>query len=258
MNIALEQLRNGQPLYALGVRFSRTTDIARLAHGAGYHVIWVDLEHSTIALDEAVQICGCAADLGMTPWVRVAERDYGSIGRVLDGGASGIIVPRVEDADQASDAVMATRFPPLGQRSQIAILPQLQFERLPAGETNRRIDAMNTLQVLIETRKGVENADAIAAVDGVDILGVGINDLSADLGCLGEQSHPALQAACEKVIAAARRHGKLPIVGGVADPARYAQLLMLGMAPLIMAGMDGELMQCALRLRIAQERALHP
>jgi 2-keto-3-deoxy-L-rhamnonate aldolase RhmA len=257
MNLTLRQLRDGQPLIALGVRFSRTTDIARLANSAGYQILWVDLEHSTISLDETAQICGCAADLGMTPWVRVPERDYGSIGRVLDGGARGIIVPRVEDADQARVAVMATRFPPLGQRSQIAILPQLRFERLPAAETNRRVDAMNTLQVLIETRKGVENAERIAAVEGVDILGVGMNDLSADLGCLGEQDNPLLQQACEQVVAAARRHGKLAIVGGVADPRRYAQLLALGMVPLIMAGMDGELLQGALQQRVAQARTLH-
>jgi 2-keto-3-deoxy-L-rhamnonate aldolase RhmA len=256
MNSVIDRLRQNQTMLALGVRTSRTTDIARMAYAAGYQILWVDLEHSTISLDETVQICGCASDLGLTPWVRVPERDYGVIGRVLDGGAKGIIVPRVEDAAQAQGCVTAARFPPLGQRSQIAVLPQLQFERRPAAELNRAIDDQTTIQVLLESRKGIDNAETIAAVQGVDILGVGMNDLSADLGCLGDTTNTLLTEACLHVIAAARKHVKLAIVGGIQDADHYAGLIKAGMAPLVMAGIDTDLLLGALRKRVEETRSL--
>jgi len=174
----LDNLRAGQPVLSLGVRSARTADIARFARSAGYRVIWVDLEHSSMSIDCAAQILASAFDLGLEGWVRVPEKDYGVIGRLLDGGATGIIMPRVETAEEAARVVTAARFPPRGQRSQIARLPQFCFERLPAAELMESADRLTSVHILLETATGIANADAIAAVDGVDILHVGLNDLS--------------------------------------------------------------------------------
>lgn len=250
----VERLRAGQPVLALGMRASRTTDSVRWAKAAGYDTIWVDMEHSTLPVDTVSQLCSCAVDLGLMPWVRVPERDYGMINRVLDGGALGIIVARIESADEARTAVVATRFPPLGQRSQLATLPYVNFERLPARELNRRIDSATAVQVLIESRAGVDAADEIAAVEGVDVLGVGCNDLSADMGLTGESSHPDVVAACHRVIEAARRHGKVAIVGGMPECAALDGLRRAGAAPFVFAGTDTELFLNALRQRVEQAR----
>ena len=72
--------------------------------------------------------------MGMEAWVRTAERDLGVIGRLLDGGATGIIAPRIETVEQARQVVAAARFPPRGMRSQIALLPQLGYRRKPAPQ----------------------------------------------------------------------------------------------------------------------------
>src|SRR5882757_6871866 len=109
---AVERLKRGVPVVALGVRSSRTADIARIAHSSGHHALWVDLEHSTMPIDTAALICGAALDLGLAPFVRIPERDYGVIGRLLDGGALGLIAPRVETVEQAQDIIAACRFPP--------------------------------------------------------------------------------------------------------------------------------------------------
>src|ERR1700722_13252165 len=86
---AVERLGQGVPVAALGIRSSRTADIARIARSTGHHAIWVDLEHSTMSIDTAALICSAALDLGLAPFPRVAERDFGAIGRVFDGGALG-------------------------------------------------------------------------------------------------------------------------------------------------------------------------
>ena len=83
----VERLRARHKIIALGIRAARTTDAVRWAKAAGYDTIWVDMEHSSLPVDTVSQLCSCAVDLGLMPWVRVPERDYGTINRVLDGGA---------------------------------------------------------------------------------------------------------------------------------------------------------------------------
>jgi len=161
----------------------------------------------------------------------------------------------VETAAQARDVVTATRFPPLGQRSQLATLPYVNFEKLHARELNQTLNDATAIKVLIESRAGVEAADAIAAVDGVDILAVGCNDLSADLGHTGESTHPEVVEACRSVIAAARRCGKVAIVGGMPDSDALTSLREEGAAPFIFAGIDTDLFLNALRQRIESSRA---
>ncbi|WP_206957856.1 HpcH/HpaI aldolase family protein [Trinickia acidisoli] len=251
----VERLRGGQPVMALGIRASRTTDAVRWAKAAGYDTIWIDMEHSTLPVDTVSQLCSCAVDLGLMPWVRVPERDYGTINRVLDGGALGIIIARVESAEQARHAVTATRFPPLGQRSQLATLAYLDFAKLHARELNVRIDRATALEVLIESRAGVEAAEAIAAVEGVDVLALGCNDLSADMGHTGESAHPDVVAACRRVIDAARRHGKVAIVGGMPECEALDGLRRDGAAPFVFAGIDTDVFLNALRQRVEQARA---
>src|ERR1700676_5275752 len=108
----LESLARGEPLLSLGIRNARTPEIVRIAKTAGFGIVWIDLEHSSISIDCAVQISATAADLGLEAWVRVPEREYGVIGRLLDGGVTGIVAPRVETAKDAQLVVDAARFPP--------------------------------------------------------------------------------------------------------------------------------------------------
>src|SRR5260370_38242130 len=113
----VERLTQGIPVAALGVRSSRTADIARIARSSGHHAIWVDLEHSTMPIDTAALICAAAFDLGLAPFARVPERETGVIGRLLHGGVLWIIAPRVESAEEAQDIVCPLRFPPFSHRS---------------------------------------------------------------------------------------------------------------------------------------------
>lgn len=253
----LARLRAGEPLLSLGVRYARTPDIARMASGAGYDLLWIDLEHSTMPIDTAAAIAATATDLGLGAWVRVPEREHGVIGRLLDGGATGIIAPRVETVAEAARVAAACRFPPRGERSQLALLPQSGFVRMPAAELTRTSNDAVAVQILLESRRGIDQAEAIAALDGVDMLAIGMNDLTAEMGVPGETGHPDVRAACATVAAAAARHGKLAVIGGVGGE-RFRELLGEGFAPLVFAGIDTDVIAAGLAGRVAEGRAHFP
>lgn len=252
------RLRAGEPIVQLGLRNARTSEIVRMASGAGYDLIWVDLEHSSMSIDCAAALAATATDLGMISWVRVPEREYGVIGRLLDCGCGGIISPKIETAEQARTAVDACRFPPLGQRSAIGILPHYGYAKMPAAVLSARANDDVVLQVLIESAEGIANIDDIAAVAGVDIIGIGTNDLTADYGCPGDVRDPRIAEAFASVAAAARRHGKIAVIGGIADDAHWRELLAIGFAPLIFAGIDTDIIAAALTQRAADWRSRMP
>ena len=242
MNAFLGRLRGGEPTLMLAIRSSRTADVVRIAKSTGHHAIMVDLEHSTMPLDVAASLCATAGDLGLFPFVRVQEREYGALGRLLDGGAQGIVAPRVEGAAEAAAVARACRFTPRGQRSQLATVPQLGMRPTPAATLNPALDDATLVQILIETPAGVANADAIAAVDGVDMLAFGANDFTAELGVPGQYADPRVTGAIAALAEAGQRHGKLVMVGGIPDPAMLDDLAPLGVCPLRLTGTDTDML----------------
>ncbi|MDX8032633.1 aldolase/citrate lyase family protein [Lentzea sp. BCCO 10_0856] len=240
MSSFLQRLHEGRPTLMLPIRSGRTPDVVRIARATGHHAVMIDLEHSTMSLDVAAQLCATAADLGLTPFVRVQEREYGAIGRLLDCGAQGIVAPRVDTALEARTVARACRFPPRGQRSQLAMVPMLDMRPTPAAELNPWLDESTIVQILVETPDGVAGAREIAAIDGVDMLGIGANDLTAELGSPGD--HTRIRSHVAEVAQACREHGKLLQLGGVGDLQLLKSLLPLGVCPLFMTGTDTDLL----------------
>lgn len=256
MNPFLARLHADELTLMMGIRSSRTSDVVRIAHATGHHAVMVDLEHSAMSLDVAAALCATAGDLGMTAFVRVPEREYGAIGRLLDCGAHGIVAPRIDTAADAELVSRACRFAPRGQRSQLAMVPQLGMRPIPARELNPALDDAVVVQILLETPTAVAHADAIAAVDGVDILAIGANDLTAELGVPGQFDDPRLRDAVATVGAACRRHGKLMMLGGIGDLALVERLRPLGVCSLQLTGMDTDLLYAgaAARARTFDDR----
>lgn len=238
----LERLHAGEPTLMLTVRTSRTMDVVHIARSTGHHSILVDLEHSTMSTDVAAQLCAAADSLGLTALVRIPEREYGMIGRILDGGAHGIIAPRIETVEEARDIARACRFAPRGQRSQTNMVPQLGMRPTPAQELNPALDDATIVQILLETPAGIANADEIAALDGVDMLSLGANDFTAELGVPGEFGDPRVRDAVERLADACRKHGTLMVLGGIGDPAILDTLVPLGVCSLRITGTDSALL----------------
>jgi 2-keto-3-deoxy-L-rhamnonate aldolase RhmA len=253
----LDRLRRGELTLMLGIRTSRGPDIVRIAHATGYQSVMIDLEHSTMSLDIAAALCATAVDLGLTPFVRVPEREYGAIGPLLDGGAQGIIAPRIETVGEARTVTRACRFPPRGQRSQLAMVPQLGMRPTPAVALNAALDRQTIVQILLETPAGVANADEIAQLDGVDMLAIGANDLTAELGVPGQFDDPRVTESVATVAAACRHHGKLLMLGGISDLSILDRLVPLGVSPLVLTGMDTDVFYAGADSRAAKFRDWH-
>jgi 2-keto-3-deoxy-L-rhamnonate aldolase RhmA len=242
VNAFLDRLRGADPVLMLAVRSSRTADVIRIAKSTGHHAVMIDLEHSTMTLDVAASLCATAVDLGLFPFVRVREREYGALGPLLDGGAQGVIAPRVETAAEATAVARACRFAPRGQRSQLASVPQFGLRPTSAATLNPALDDATVVQILIESPAGVARAGEIAAVPGVDLLAFGANDFTAELGVPGQYTDPRVTDAIAALAAAANRHGKLLMVGGVADPALLRDFDALGVCPLRLTGTDTDML----------------
>jgi 2-keto-3-deoxy-L-rhamnonate aldolase RhmA len=238
MNLAKDRLAKGGLVLCMGLRQARTVDIAMVAAQAGFDSVYLDMQHSPLSLETVSAICAGCHGLPLTPLVRVPAHGADWISRVLDGGAQGVIVPDVSTAAQAAAVAGAARFPPLGNRSVMGATPALAYRGASLKDTIEILNRDTLSIVMIETARGVEEADAIAAVAGIDMLLIGSNDLCAALGIPGELRHPKLRQAYETVSAACRQHGKALGVGGIrGDLELQRDLIALG-ARFIIAGSD--------------------
>lgn len=213
----MRRLRAGSIAASFNVSRLRTVEVAQLAGACGFHWLFIDLEHSTADLDLASQLCIAALPTGVTPIVRVPEGDVNRATRILDGGAQGVIFPHVDTAEEAARLVGACRYPPRGTRSFTFPGPQLGYQSMKADEAMRALDRETLIVTMIETPAAVENAGAIAAVDGVDALLVGGQDLCSTMGIPGQTDHPRFIEAVGRVVDAAQAAGKWPGLGGVYD-----------------------------------------
>jgi 2-keto-3-deoxy-L-rhamnonate aldolase RhmA len=170
--------------------------------------------------------------------VRIAGPRFEDATRLLDMGALGIICPNVSTRAEAEALVRACRFPPLGERSVGGAGALQGYRPTPLGMVNKQGNASTTLIAMLETPEGIANADAIASVDGIDMLLIGSNDLCTAMGIPGDLKSPKLRTAYEAAAKACKAHGKHLGVGGIrADVGHVAELVRLG-ARFVIAGSD--------------------
>ncbi len=244
---AVQRIRDGQPVVCMPVRFSRTPNIAYVAHAAGFHALYVDMEHSPISLDEASRICLAASALGLASLVRVPYHDAHSIVAALELGATGIIAPHIETAEQAAGIVRAARFPPAGERAGAGEAVALRYQQLGGKEAGGRLNRETLVIVMIESLKAVQNAQAIAAVGGVDVLFVGTGDLSSELGIEKVSGNPRIIEIYASVFEACKRHGRCLGVGGIKNDAEMLRRLYRMGARFFSASTDESLLLRAAR-----------
>jgi 4-hydroxy-2-oxoheptanedioate aldolase len=255
-NAVKARLEAGQLALIFTVRQWRTVDIARTVKACGYDGLYVDMEHSAIAFDATSQICTAALEIGLTPLVRVPSCDPYFVGQALDGGAMGIIAPHVETAEDARRAVQAAKYPPHGHRSISMTIPQLRYENWQAEHAFALINSETLIVPMIETQRGLDNVREIAAVDGVDVLMIGSNDLCADFGIHGQFDHARLRDAYQRTIDACRPLGKHVGIGGLGGRPELTAALVAAGARFVSAGTDQSFMIAAARERAHGLRAL--
>src|SRR5438105_10632932 len=254
-NHALRQLRAGKLAIGMGVRQARTVDIAQIIKTAGFDWIFIDGEHSSMDPDTAAQIASASLAVGVTPLVRVAGLEHWHASRMLDNGAQGVVVPHVDTASEAQRAAAACRFPPVGKRSMGGGLQQLGFASLPIGEAARIVNEETLVVVMIESPQGVINCEEIASIPGVDALLIGTNDLCFEMGIPGQFNDARVGEAYKRVIAACRKHGKFPGMGGMYTPELLERHIAMGV-PLVLSGSAYSLLMPAGAVRAARVRGI--
>jgi len=187
--------------------------------GAGFDWILLDTEHSPNDLESLVTQLQAAAAYPSTPIVRVPWNDMVTIKRVLDIGAQTLLIPYVQNPDEARAAVAAMRYPPAGVRGVAGSTRATRFGRV--REYAKHAHEELCLLVQLETRDALAHVEAIAAIDGVDGIFIGPADLHASMGYTGEVANPDVLPLIEDALRRIRRSGKAP--GILVGDAQLAQ-----------------------------------
>ena len=215
---------------ALGmlVRIARSGDIARVAKTTGHDFLFVDMQHSLFSLETVGHIAQTALGVGVAPLVRVRSCDDPDTQVLLDNGVTGIVFPDINTAAEAKRAVNRAKFPPVGKRSVGGGYPIFDFRAINTADAVPALNENTLVVCMIETKEGLDNVEEIAAVDGVDVIHVGSNDLLTALGRPGTFGSPEHIAAVDRVIAAAKKHGKASGFGGDRNLQRQTDFIRKG------------------------------
>ena len=253
VNHALRQLREGKLAIGLGLRQARTVDIAQIAKTSGFDWLFIDCEHNSMNVDTAAQIAAASLAVGITPIVRVPGYEHHHASRALDNGAHGVVFPHVDTPEQARRLADYCRYPPVGHRSMGGGLQQLGFAPMPVGEAAQLANEETMVVVMLESPQAIENCEAIAAVPGIDAVLIGTNDLCFEMGIPGQFDDARVADVYTRLVAACRKHGKFPGMGGVYAPELLQRYIGMGVR-LVLAGSDFSLLMQAAGARASLVR----
>ena len=179
-----------------------------LAASAGADFLLYDMEHTGISIETLKPQMAACRGVGVAPLVRVPSVEGNTIGQILDIGAHGVMVPMVETADQARDIVKRAYYPPAGQRGTAFSIAHDDYKSGNPADKMALANDRSVVIAMIETETGLNNVEAIAAVDGIDLLWLGHFDLTSSMGIPGQTDHHDYLAAVSRIVAAATQCGK--------------------------------------------------
>ena len=246
---------------ALGTYVGGIADpqIVEIIGHAGFDAAFIDMEHTSFDLRDVQLMVMAAQRVGITPIVRTPGFDPAFVLRLLDMGVQGIQLPHISDARAAREAVRAVRYAPQGDRGMAGASRASDFGKVPLAqhiaESNREI----TLAVMVEDLPALDEIDAIASTEGIDIVAVGPSDMSRALGVSGTPDHPELAAAIERVAQAVRKGGVARLAlptNHPAFPRNVAQLRELGVGYTNCAPAPEVRMLRSMQAQVAEARAL--
>ncbi len=214
--MAVEKLREGKRVVGTMVRMVRNPAVAQIAYHAGLDFILFDLEHGTYSVETISDIAKVARATGISIFARVPELAKGYVSRLMDAGVQGIMVPMLSNGEQAKQFVDWARYAPIGDRGLGSNGELTDFGGMGSDAPTFMKEQNNkTLAIAqIETAEAIDNLDAIAGTEGIDVLLIGPNDLAISLGVPGNIMGEVTQTAIGKVADAAEKYGKVFCIHG--------------------------------------------
>lgn len=201
-------LRDGGRSVGTFVFEFNTTGVARIAAEAGADFVIFDMEHTGFGIDTLRVLLATCGAADIVPLVRVPAAQYHLLAGAMELGAMGVMVPWVESAETAREIVASVKYPPHGRRGAAFGVAHDNFTGGDIVKKMRESDEEGLVIAQIETATGLERADEIAAVAGIDVLWIGQTDLSTSLGIPGQWDHPKFRDALKRVVECTTKHGK--------------------------------------------------
>lgn len=201
-----KKLSAGTPAMGIMIQEISSPFIVHTLANAGFDFVYVDMEHGRFGLESVIDMLQVLRLSPVTPFVRVPDNQYHFIARLMDAGAEGVMIPRVESREQVRAALEALRYPPLGQRGLAVARGHNDYRRQNMLEFAEQANRENLLIVQIESTAAVEKVDEIVSTPGVDVALIGPGDLSLSLGITMKMDHPKMLEAIGKVVASCQRH----------------------------------------------------
>jgi 4-hydroxy-2-oxoheptanedioate aldolase len=187
--------------------------VVELASYAGFDHVYIDMEHSSLDMQTVESLLRASTAANISALVRVPENNAKTILRVAELGPDGIMIPHIRDADDALAAVSAARYAPMGDRGISSATRAAGYGALAAdfAEYARRTNEELLLYAMIEDRSAVDDIEAIAAIQGLDIVAVAPADLARSLGHMGTHNHPEVGAMIDRLVDSIRNVGKAAV-----------------------------------------------
>jgi 2-keto-3-deoxy-L-rhamnonate aldolase RhmA len=202
-----DKLAAGQVVSGPIMNESRSVGVIKALSNAGHDFIWLDMEHAMYGWETIQTLVQYARAIGITPLVRVTDLSYALVARALDAGAIGAIVPRVDTPEEVAAAVSYSFYPPVGRRG-AGGEGRYGYERRTPADGHTEVNQNTVAIVQVETIGAVERIDELVAVEGIDVICVGPQDLSISLGLTGQFDHPTFVEAVEHVMRRVSAAGK--------------------------------------------------
>lgn len=241
------RILNGQITPLMSIKFVTGNEIPMMCKMTGIHAVFIDMEHSSLDMRTVAQLILACNYAGVSPIVRSPSKAHWHISRILDAGAAAVVIPHVETIQEVKDIVRYAKFAPLGTRGCTNNQPAMNFQHVPTLLQNAILNEQTMVIPMIETPGAVEIADEIFAVDGVDGVLVGSNDLCTDLGIPGNYDSGLYQDAVSRVITAANRANKPVGIGGIGSRLDILEKWFTMGATWSLSGQDASMLQTGLK-----------
>jgi len=204
----LEKLRKGETVISISTSFTNSPRVTELAAMIGFDCLWIDMEHRPYDYDDVYKMIMGARAADADCLVRIRKESYAEYFRVIEDGASGIMIPHCKNQEGARYAVMNCKYPPLGARGLDGVGVDADYGLAKFADHMIHANKETFIVLQIEDREAVDCIEEITAVEGFDLLFVGPLDISASYGAIGDFNNPLITRALQKVAEATAKHGK--------------------------------------------------
>ena len=219
-NRAKQTLKDGGPLLVFNVFESIRSAVVKIVSQAGFDMLMIETEHVLHNEESLMNFIVAARDNGLSPLVTVPTVERPFVSRILDAGALGICLAHSETPEQVGELVRWMKYPPAGERA-LALGPNADYMSVDVAQYCEEANAATLVMLKIESRKGIENAEAMMGNEWVDAIVFGPGDLSSDMGLHGGWEHPEVLAAMDGVVDLALARGISVEAAATPDRAAY-------------------------------------